>query len=125
MSNFVVKQRKLVDSLIKKTNESDLKWELGLGGKSVFTNFPSGKVELKWDLDENGQDAVRVTLFDESGNDNLSFDDTALAYRNEFTEKIESYYSRMEELLNSAFIMARGEDALLDRFLSDLSESDW
>lgn len=114
----------LVGKLSKLTAADELSWRLRDG--KVFSVFKSGEVELRWDHDENGQDAVRVTLSGPDG-ENLSFDDTALSHRDSFSENV-SYYSEMEDLISTAFRSARGEDKVLNSFLNeleiDLSQSD-
>lgn len=110
--------RALIDKLRHDTFAGKIDWKLTTKN-SALAEFQSGHVEISWGEDENGQDAVRLALQDYGSAEGMSFDDTDLTYRDNLGN-LNTYYNEMEELITAALRYAKGEERILDKFLSEL-----
>jgi hypothetical protein len=116
------KLKALVDSLTKATLEGRVAWEAS-ATKAVKAEMKSGLVEVRSDKDNTGQDAVRISLYNNLGDLRLTFDDTVIEYTDPYGEQV-FYFNEMNELLNSALRSARGEDEILNSILNELDDDD-
>jgi hypothetical protein len=124
VSNYRAKLLRLVNQLSRKTLSGEIKWYSDSTGYAAITNLTAGHVEIKRDRDESGQDAIRISIFDQNGDLKTSFDDTAIEeHEQQFSER-RSYFLEMQELLESALRSAKGEDAILDAILDELEDND-
>jgi hypothetical protein len=112
------KLKKVVDTLIEKTESGELNWGLAHFGKGAITDLKSTSVLVVPSLDEAGQDAVKVTL-KQGDQDELMFDDTSIVVFASNGRRY-SYYQKMKNLLDNAVRSARGEDKIVDSVLAEL-----
>jgi len=124
MVTHTEEMRNLVDKLGSLTDKRDLTWKTSGDENSAYAQMKSGKIEIKTSFDTDGQDAIRITLVGIDGNLKLSFDDTDIVGKNEYSGQIESYYPKMRDLLLSAIRYARGEDVILRNFIDELEEKE-
>lgn len=122
MANYTESIREIIDRLVKLTNQDKIAWQIGATNGSVKSEFSSGHVEVKHDIDSDGQEAIRVNLYNDSGHLALIFDDTELGLLDPNTEQQQSYYPRMRDLLVAAARKARGEDKIVEAFVQELRQ---
>ena len=82
----------------------------------------TGKIEIKWDKDDSGQDAVRLSVYDTIGELKISFDDTALQYYDSESENLIGHFTEMRDLLEAAVRVGRGEEQVLNSLLDELGD---
>ena len=122
MPSYSAKLRDLVRRLAKKTDQGDLKWEVSSNASTAITTLNAGHIQVKMDRDSNGENAIRISVFDADGELKSSFDDTELTEPStEYTPQVQ-WFGAMNDLLRSALRSAKGEDAIINALLDELDE---
>lgn len=122
MASHSEKLRELVRILAKKTDRGEISWGTTLNGEGVLTTLKSGHIQIRPDRDDNGEDAIRISIFDESGDIKSTFDDTDINEpANEWSKQI-IWFGQMKDLLDSAMRSAKGEDEIINAVLNELDD---
>lgn len=123
MSTTMDKLRGLVEHLYHATEGTKLEWNLTGDQETVWTSVGTFRVELSNENTDNFERDIRVTVFNQSGDQVDTFSDSYFQGVKPVTVNLNGYYSVMSILLEMAKRQASGADAAIEAILAALGGS--